>query len=118
MCLAGFMRIVTSEFVAKWTGRLINIHPALLPAFKGMHAQRQALEARVTLTGCTVHFVDTGVDSGAIIAQEAVPVLPGDDEDTLVERIKQAEHVLYPRALKLLASGAVKLGPDGQVVHA
>lgn len=117
VCLAGFMRIVTASFAAKWAGKLLNIHPALLPSFPGMHAQRQALESGARVTGCTVHFVDAGVDTGAIIAQDAVCVEDGDSEATLSDRIKAAEHVLYPRALALVASGAVSLGADGKAVR-
>ncbi|KAG0722775.1 Trifunctional purine biosynthetic protein adenosine-3 [Chionoecetes opilio] len=125
ICLAGFMRILTPSFVQRWSGRLLNVHPSLLPAFKGMHGARQALEAGVTVTGCTVHFVAEEVDCGAIVTQEAVCVLPGDSEATLVERIKEAEHVAYPRqdwggrrgAMEMVAIGAVSLGEDGKIVH-
>uniref|UniRef100_A0A1B6E880 Trifunctional purine biosynthetic protein adenosine-3 n=1 Tax=Clastoptera arizonana TaxID=38151 RepID=A0A1B6E880_9HEMI len=109
ICLAGFMRLLTPDFVKKWRGRLINIHPALLPLFKGVNAQKQALEANVCVSGCTVHFVEAEMDAGAIIAQKAVPIQPDDTEDTLVERIKLAEHETYPQALKLLATGKVAL---------
>ncbi|XP_025836538.1 trifunctional purine biosynthetic protein adenosine-3 isoform X2 [Agrilus planipennis] len=112
ICLAGFMRILTGEFVRKWRGRLLNIHPALLPLFKGTHAQRQALEAGVRVSGCTVHFVEENVDAGAIIAQQCVPVYPNDTEESLTERIKEAEHKLYPSALNLLVSETIKLGTD------
>ncbi|XP_052869547.1 trifunctional purine biosynthetic protein adenosine-3 [Anopheles cruzii] len=108
VCLAGFMRILSSDFVRRWAGRLINIHPALLPKHKGTHAQRQALAAGDLESGCTVHFVDEGVDTGAIILQERVPVLPGDTEETLTERIHRAEHIAYPRALRLVANGLIK----------
>ncbi|XP_063846345.1 trifunctional purine biosynthetic protein adenosine-3-like isoform X2 [Scylla paramamosain] len=117
ICLAGFMRILTGSFVRAWRGRLLNIHPSLLPAFKGMHAQRQALQAGVTLTGCTVHFVSEEVDCGAIVTQEAVPVLPGDTEEALVERIKTAEHRAYPRAMELVARGKVVLREDGTCIR-
>ncbi|MDX2264863.1 MAG: phosphoribosylglycinamide formyltransferase [Hyphomicrobiales bacterium] len=96
---AGYMRVFTKRFVEAWAGRLINIHPSLLPAFKGLHPQRQALEAGVSVAGCTVHYVTAEVDSGPIIAQSQVPVLPGDTEETLAARILAAEHALYPAAL-------------------
>lgn len=115
VCLAGFMRIVTGEFVRKWNGRLLNIHPSLLPSFKGMNAHKMVLEAGVCITGCTVHFVAEEVDAGAIIAQEAVPVLNGDTEETLQERVKCAEHRAYPRAMELLASGRIKLNDHNKV---
>uniref|UniRef100_A0A182QP91 Trifunctional purine biosynthetic protein adenosine-3 n=1 Tax=Anopheles farauti TaxID=69004 RepID=A0A182QP91_9DIPT len=113
VCLAGFMRILSEGFVRRWKGALINIHPALLPRHKGIHAQRQALEAGDVESGCTVHFVDEGVDTGAIILQERVPIVRGDSEETLTERIHQAEHVAYPKALRLVANGVATLGKDG-----
>ncbi|XP_023185101.1 trifunctional purine biosynthetic protein adenosine-3 isoform X1 [Xiphophorus maculatus] len=116
VCLAGFMRILTGIFVKKWHGRLLNIHPSLLPSFKGVNAQQQALQARVLITGCTVHFVAEEVDAGAIVVQEAVPVLVGDTEESLSARIREAEHKAFPKALELVASGAVQLGPDGNIV--
>ena len=103
VCLAGFMRILTDGFVEAWAGRIINIHPSLLPAFKGLHPHRQALEAGVSSHGCTVHLVVPELDSGPIIAQAAVPVLPGDTEDTLAARVLEAEHRLYPEGLAALA---------------
>jgi len=109
VCLAGFMRVLSDQFVRGWEGRLVNIHPSLLPAFKGLHVHRQALEAGVTLSGCTVHFVVSELDSGPIIAQAAVPVLAGDTEESLAARTLEAEHRLYPLALKLLANGSVRL---------
>ncbi|XP_055539678.1 trifunctional purine biosynthetic protein adenosine-3 [Wyeomyia smithii] len=115
VCLAGFMRILSEGFVKKWKGRLINIHPALLPKHKGIHAQRQALDAGDSESGCTVHYVDEGVDTGAIILQERVPILPGDTEEILTDRIHQAEHIAFPKALRLIANGLVSLGSDGNV---
>lgn len=123
ICLAGYMRVLTPWFVQHVAGRLINIHPALLPSFPGLHAQRQALEHGVRITGCTVHFVDAQVDHGPIVAQAAVPVLPGDTEESLSARILEQEHRLYPLALGLLCSGRVQLAGrrvviDGEEVDA
>jgi len=106
VCLAGFMRLLTPWFVERWLDRVINIHPSLLPAFPGLDTHRRALEAGVKLAGCTVHYLRAGTDDGPIIAQAAVPVLPGDTENTLAARILAAEHKLYPLALRLAASGA------------
>lgn len=100
ICLAGFMRLLSTEFVSAYAGRILNIHPSLLPAFPGLHAQRQALEAGVRETGCTVHWVDAGVDTGPVLVQRAVPVLPGDDEASLSARILAEEHRLYPEAVR------------------
>jgi len=107
VCLAGFMRILTADFVGKWQGRMINIHPALLPQFKGVDTHRRALEAKVKLHGATVHFVVPEMDSGPIILQEAVEVRPDDTEATLAARVLAVEHRIYPQALKLLAEGKV-----------
>jgi phosphoribosylglycinamide formyltransferase-1 len=107
--LAGFMRILKGDFLRAFPSRVVNIHPSLLPAFPGLEAWKQALEYGVKITGCTVHFVDQGVDSGPIIAQQAVPVLDGDTPATLHERIQQAERTVYPAAIKALATGAVKI---------
>ncbi|XP_053166686.1 trifunctional purine biosynthetic protein adenosine-3 isoform X4 [Hemicordylus capensis] len=115
ICLAGFMRILSAPFVRKWDGKILNIHPSLLPSFKGAHAHRLVLEAGVRITGCTVHFVAEEVDAGAIIFQEAVPVKIGDTEETLSERVKEAEHRAFPAAMQLVASGAVCLGGDGKL---
>jgi phosphoribosylglycinamide formyltransferase 1 len=105
VALAGFMRIQSPGFVARWQGRQLNIHPSLLPLFKGLHPHRQALDAGVKISGCTVHFVTAEMDSGPIVAQAAVPVLDGDTPGTLAERILVAEHRLYPHALALVARG-------------
>jgi phosphoribosylglycinamide formyltransferase-1 len=109
VCLAGFMRILSDWFAKKWQGRLLNIHPSLLPAFKGVHVHEQALQAGVRISGCTVHFVVPELDAGPIIAQAAVPVEHGDTPETLAARVLEEEHRLYPVALKLLAEGRVKL---------
>lgn len=99
VCLAGFMRILSPVFVAAYPGRVMNIHPALLPSFPGLHAQRQALQYGVKISGCTVHLADEGVDTGPIIMQRAVEVLEGDNEETLSERILEQEHQIYWRAI-------------------
>ena len=105
--LAGFMRILKGEFLRAFEGRVINIHPSLLPAFPGLEAWKQALDYGVKVTGCTVHYVDQGIDTGPIIAQETVPVLPGDKPETLHARIQEAEHRLYPRVVAAIAAGKV-----------
>ncbi len=105
--LAGFMRILKDGFLRAFAGRVINIHPSLLPAFPGLEAWKQALDYGVKVTGCTVHFVDAGVDSGPVIGQETVPVLPGDTAGTLHERIQQAERRLYPQLVGALAEGKI-----------
>jgi phosphoribosylglycinamide formyltransferase-1 len=109
VCHAGFMRIQSEAFAARWLGRQLNIHPSLLPSFKGLHPHKQALDAGVRISGCTVHFVTPELDSGPIIAQAAVPVLADDTPDTLSARILVAEHRLYPFALQLVASGRARL---------
>ena len=103
--LSGYMRILTPSFVRRWKGRLINIHPSLLPKYPGAHAHRDALADGATVSGCTVHLVDEGVDSGMILAQSQVPILADDTESDLQERIKKVEHVLYPEVLDRLAVG-------------
>ena len=107
--LSGYMRILTPWFVRRWKGRLINIHPSLLPDFPGAHAHRDALAAGVSVTGCTVHLVDEGVDSGPILAQREIEVSPDDDEEALQERVKGVEHLLYPDVLDRLCSGQISL---------
>jgi phosphoribosylglycinamide formyltransferase-1 len=102
VCLAGFMRILGKAFINSFANRIINIHPSLLPAFPGLHPQRQALEHGVKFSGCTVHFVDEGVDSGPIILQSVVPMYDSDDEETLSRRILEQEHLIYPRAVQLM----------------
>lgn len=109
VCLAGFMRLLTETFVDHWRDRLINIHPSILPAFRGLDTHKRALEAGVRLHGCTVHFVRTAMDDGPIIVQAAVPVLPGDDEALLAARVLAAEHRCYPLALKLAAEGRLSV---------
>jgi phosphoribosylglycinamide formyltransferase-1 len=112
VALAGFMRIQSPWFPARWAGRLINIHPSLLPSFKGLHVQRQALDAGVRVSGCTVHLVTPDLDSGPIVAQAAVPVLADDTEETLATRILRQEHRLYPLAVRWFAEGRVRLTGD------
>ena len=107
--LAGFMRILSPYFVQEFPGRILNIHPSLLPSFGGAHAHRDVLAYGVKVSGCTIHFVDEGMDSGPIILQTAVPVLDGDDEDTLAARVLEQEHKLYPRAIELFLNGKLKI---------
>lgn len=109
VCLAGYMRLVGPVLLGRYPGRILNIHPALLPSFPGLDAQRQALRHGVKVSGCTVHFVDAGTDSGPIVAQRPVPVLPGDDEEALSRRILLQEHRLYPRAISLFFSGRLQI---------
>lgn len=115
VCNAGFMRLLTADFVAAWRDRQLNIHPSLLPAFRGLHPQRQALKAGVCVSGATVHFVRAEMDAGPIVAQAVVPVMGGDSVETLSARILSAEHRLYPYALGLVASGAVWV--EGETVR-
>jgi phosphoribosylglycinamide formyltransferase-1 len=107
ICLAGFLRIMSPEFVRAYKMRIMNIHPSLLPAFPGLYAQKQAIEYGVKVTGCTVHFVDEGLDSGPIIAQKAVPVLDSDTEEILSSRILKQEHKLYTKSINLFAEGKI-----------
>jgi phosphoribosylglycinamide formyltransferase-1 len=110
ICLAGYMRLLSPAFVARHRGRILNIHPALLPKFPGLDAQRRALEAGETEAGCTVHFVDEGTDTGPIVLRKAVPVLPGDTEETLSARILEAEHLAYPEAIERVLETIAKRG--------
>lgn len=104
VCLAGYMRLLSAEFVGAFRNRILNIHPSLLPSFAGLHPQRQALEAGVRVSGCTVHLVDEGLDSGPIVVQRTVPVMDDDDEESLARRILVEEHLAYPEALRRLLS--------------
>ena len=113
--LAGFMRILTDDFIQRFAGRIVNIHPSLLPAFPGLHTHRRALQAGVRIHGCSVHFVTPQLDAGPIIIQAAVPVLPADDEETLAARVLEQEHRIYPQALRWLANGLVSLDANGHV---
>ena len=117
ICEAGFMRIHSEGFVRKWLGRIINIHPSLLPAFKGTHVHEQVIAAGVKVSGCTVHYVIPELDAGPIIAQSEVPVLPGDTTETLAMRVLEAEHKTYPRAVKWIAEGKVRF-ENGAAVFA
>lgn len=112
VCLAGFMRLLTAGFVQRWWGRLINIHPSLLPAFKGLDVHPQVIAAGARFSGCTVHFVSADMDAGPIIGQAVVPVLPEDTAEALAARVLAAEHALYPRVVQAIAEGRVRL--DGQ----
>jgi len=110
ICLAGYMRILGREFIQTFANRIINIHPSLLPAFPGLDAQKQAIDYGVKFSGCTVHFVDEGIDSGPIIMQTAVPIFDHDDEESLTQRILEQEHILYPKAIKLIAGKKIIWG--------
>ena len=116
VALAGFMRILGATFVARYAGRMVNVHPSLLPAFPGLHTHRRAIEAGCKLAGASVHFVTADLDHGPIIGQAAVPVLPGDDESSLAARVLAQEHRLYPRAIRWLVEGALELA-GGVVRH-
>lgn len=112
ICLAGYMRILSGEFIKKWSGKLINIHPSLLPLFPGLHTHDRAIAAGCKVHGCTVHFVTEGMDEGPIIAQAVVPIVPNDTADSLAGRVLKTEHILYQRALKQLASEQVRMTQD------
>ncbi len=118
ICLAGFMRLLTGSFVDRWRDRLLNIHPSLLPAFPGLDTHQRALDAGALIVGCTVHFVRTEMDSGPIIAQAAIGVLPGDTAETLAARTLEEEHKIYPLALRLVASGMVRVENETAVFSA
>jgi phosphoribosylglycinamide formyltransferase-1 len=115
VALAGFMRILHDDFLERYAGRVVNIHPALLPSFPGLHGPKQAVDYGVKWSGATVHFVDAGVDTGPIIAQAAVPVMDDDTEETLAARILEQEHRIYPEALQLIAEGKLRI--DGRIVR-
>jgi phosphoribosylglycinamide formyltransferase-1 len=115
ICLAGFMRVLTNWFVERWAGRMVNVHPSLLPLFRGTQTHRRALEEGVLVHGCTVHFVVPELDAGPIVAQAVVPVVPGDTEASLADRVLDREHRLYPQALRMICSGRARLD-NGRVV--
>ena len=117
VCLAGYMRILSDAFVQSWRGKCVNVHPALLPAFRGVDTHARALERGVRIHGCTVHFVDGELDGGPIVAQAAVPVLAGDDAESLAARVLTAEHALYPDCVAMIADGTVRWS-GGKVVVA
>ncbi|WP_028746147.1 phosphoribosylglycinamide formyltransferase [Rhizobium mesoamericanum] len=109
LCLAGYMRLLSGTFIQRYEGRMINIHPSLLPLFPGLHTHQRAIDAGMRIAGCTVHFVTEGMDEGPVIGQAAVPVLSSDDADSLAARVLTVEHQLYPQALRLFAQGKVKM---------
>jgi phosphoribosylglycinamide formyltransferase-1 len=116
VCLAGFMRLLTAWFIGRWSGRILNIHPALLPEFKGLDTHRRALEAGAKRHGATVHFVVEETDAGPVISQQSVPVLQGDTEETLAARVLEIEHRIYPEALRLVAEGRAKFAtPQSEI---
>jgi len=116
VCSAGFMRILSDEFVERWRDRQLNIHPSLLPSFKGLNVYARAIEAGCKVSGCTVHFVRAAMDEGPIVAQAAVPILEGDTPETLAARILEAEHRIYPEALRLVAEGRVRIVDERTVI--
>lgn len=117
VCLAGFMRILTADFVGKWPHKMLNIHPSLLPAYRGLHTHRRALEDGVKFAGCTVHFVVPEMDAGPIVIQAAVPILAGDTEQTLAQRVLEQEHRMYPQALRWLAEGKLTIEGNRVLTH-
>lgn len=116
ICLAGFMRLLSADFIGRYRGRIINIHPSLLPLFPGLDTHARAIAAGMRIHGCTVHFVTEEMDGGPVIAQAAVPVVPGDTPETLAARVLVAEHRLYPAALSMVAAGAVRMDGAGRSV--
>ena len=117
ICLAGYMRLLSGDFIRPYEGRILNIHPSLLPLFPGLHTHQRALDAGMMVAGCTVHFVTEGMDEGPIVAQSVVPVLPGDTSDSLAARVLTVEHRSYALALRLFADGTVRIGADGRVAR-
>ena len=115
ICLAGYMRLLSGAFIGRYEGRILNIHPSLLPLFPGLHTHQRAIDAGMRLAGCTVHFVTEGMDEGPVIVQAAVPILPGDTADALAARVLTVEHRSYPLALRLVAEGKVRMA-DGKTV--
>lgn len=115
LCLAGYMRLLLAAFIQRYEGRILNIHPSLLPLFTGLNTHQRALDAGMRIAGCTVHFVTEGMDEGPIVAQAAVPIVPGDTAETLAARLLTVEHRLYPAALRLVAAGFVRM-QDGKAV--
>jgi phosphoribosylglycinamide formyltransferase-1 len=115
LCLAGYMRLLSGTFIQRYEGKMINIHPSLLPLFPGLHTHQRAIDAGMRIAGCTVHFVTEGMDEGPVIGQAAVPVLSGDTADTLASRVLTVEHQIYPQALRLFAEGKVAM-EDGKAV--
>ncbi|MGV1803200.1 phosphoribosylglycinamide formyltransferase [Agrobacterium vitis] len=115
ICLAGYMRLLSGDFIRRYQGRILNIHPSLLPLFPGLHTHQRALDAGMKIAGCTVHFVTEGMDEGPIVAQAAVPVLPTDTADALATRTLTVEHRIYPVALQLVAGGTVTMLEDGRI---
>jgi phosphoribosylglycinamide formyltransferase-1 len=116
LCLAGFMRVLTADFITAWADRIINIHPSLLPAFPGLHTHKRAIESGAKFAGCTVHFVSPEVDAGPIIIQAAIPIRPEDDEDSLAARVLAAEHKIFPAALALVAHDRVEIKGNRTII--
>ncbi len=117
VCLAGYMRLLSADFIKRYEGRILNIHPSLLPLFPGLHTHQRAIDAGMSTAGCTVHFVTEGMDEGPVILQSSVPVLPADTAETLAARVLTVEHQTYPQALRLVAQGRVEMHADGSVVR-